>query len=291
MIFFSIIIPVYNQEKNIEELIKSLLNQNYPKSLFEIIAVDNASTDKSKAIIKKFEVKYVFEKKPSSYAARNAGAKNAKGDVFAFIDGDMKADKNWLLNANKIIGKYDIVGGKIINMDSAKRYLTLFDSIIINPNRELNLRKNHRICGGNFFIFSSVFNNLGGFDSNLISGGDALISIDAIKNNYKIGYASDAIAYHPVDGVVKRIKRNMRLAFGCIEKDKKEKKRKKSKINNLFKNTHEDFFLLKKSLKEKTISKFDFLVLSLIVLIFKFFTYLVIFLAKLLLKSNYVSRL
>ena len=58
MIFFSIIIPVYNQEKNIEELIKSLLNQNYPKSLFEIIAVDNASTDKSKAIMKKFEVKF-----------------------------------------------------------------------------------------------------------------------------------------------------------------------------------------------------------------------------------------
>ena len=291
MNFFSVIIPVYNQEKNIEELIKSLLNQNYPKSLFEIIAVDNGSIDKSKFIINKFEVKYVFEKKPSSYAARNAGAKIAKGNVYAFIDGDMSADENWLFNANKVLAKFDLVGGKIINKDSSKKYLTLYDSIIVNSTREINLRENHRICGGNFFIFRSVFNKLGGFNSNLISGGDTLISLNAIKNNYKIGYAHDAIGYHPVDGICKRLKRNMRLAFGSREKNRKEKKTNKLKINNLFKSIHADFYLLKKSFKENKISKFEFLVLKIIVLLFKFFTYLIIIVSKSLLKSKHASRM
>jgi len=293
MNFFSIIVPVYNQEKQIEELIKSLLAQNYPKDSFEVIIVNNGSNDNSEFLIKKYNVKYVFEQKPSSYAARNAGAKIAKGNVFAFIDGDMHADNNWLSSVNKALLKYDIVGGKIINKDSSRKYLTYYDSLLVNPKRESNLIKKQRICGGNFFIFSSVYNNLGGFDSNLISGGDTLLSIHAIKSNFKIGYSLDSIAYHPVDSFSKRIKRNMRLAFGSIEKNKTENQKitKKSKISNVIKNIKEDFTVLKESLREKDITRFEFIILKALVIILKFFEYLAILFSLVFLKSKHVSRM
>ena len=87
----SVIVPVYNVEKHLEKCIKSILNQTYKD--FEIILIDDGSTDKSSQICDEFAIKYnkikvLHQQNRGQGSARNAGLEIAKGDYIAFIDSD-----------------------------------------------------------------------------------------------------------------------------------------------------------------------------------------------------------
>jgi glycosyltransferase involved in cell wall biosynthesis len=98
--FVSVIVPVYNGERNIGNCIKSLLSLDYPSSKLEIIIVDNNSKDATRRVIQEFPVISLIEDRiQSSYAARNTGLKQSKGEIIAFTDSDCIADKDWILKA------------------------------------------------------------------------------------------------------------------------------------------------------------------------------------------------
>ena len=87
----SIIVPVYNIEGYIERCLKSIQKQTYPR--FEVIIIDDGSTDNSLLLCQKFVKKYrnfrvISQKNQGLSAARNAGIKQATGDFLAFVDGD-----------------------------------------------------------------------------------------------------------------------------------------------------------------------------------------------------------
>lgn len=85
----SVIIPVYNSEKFVEETIKSVLNQSYES--FEIIIVDDGSADRSAEIIRTFDdprITYVYQENQGRSKARNRGISLAKGKYIAFLDSD-----------------------------------------------------------------------------------------------------------------------------------------------------------------------------------------------------------
>ena len=88
----SIIIPTYNYAQYICEAIESVLNQTYKD--FEIIVVDDGSTDNTKEVIKPYlnKIKYIYQQNSGPSAARNRGIKEAKGEYIAFLD----ADDIWL---------------------------------------------------------------------------------------------------------------------------------------------------------------------------------------------------
>ena len=74
-----------------------LRSQTYPKSNFEIIVIDNGSSDKSVEVINKFAVNLLEERKyPNSYVARNKGLKHAKGEIIVFLDADCLPERQWL---------------------------------------------------------------------------------------------------------------------------------------------------------------------------------------------------
>jgi glycosyltransferase involved in cell wall biosynthesis len=76
--FVSVVIPVFNGENIIGTCIKSILKQSYPNEKYEIIIVDNGSTDTTREIIKRYPVKMLIEDSiRSSYGARNTGIKHA----------------------------------------------------------------------------------------------------------------------------------------------------------------------------------------------------------------------
>ena len=81
----SVIIPVYNEESYVPDLIKSIKQQTYKN--YEIIAADS-STDKTPQILRKFGVKVIKLPKTNVSAARNAGIKKARGEIIALIDAD-----------------------------------------------------------------------------------------------------------------------------------------------------------------------------------------------------------
>lgn len=93
----SVIVPVYNTGQYLETVIEALLAQDFPREEFELIFVDNGSEDDSRAILERHSQIRVFrESERGSYAARNRGVREARGEILAFTDSDCYPVSCWL---------------------------------------------------------------------------------------------------------------------------------------------------------------------------------------------------
>lgn len=101
--FISIIVPALNAEKYMNRCLESLVSLDYPKDRYEIIIVDNGSSDGTVGIVKKYGVQIFTKDHCTISALRNYGASCAKGEILAFIDADCVAPKNWLKNAASML--------------------------------------------------------------------------------------------------------------------------------------------------------------------------------------------
>jgi len=193
----SIIVPVYNGEKNIAECIESLLNLDYPREKLEIIIVDNNSKDRTKEIIEKYEVKYLFEARRGQFYARNTGIENSKGELLAFTDSDCVVDKNWLKYLVRNFTHEEIggVGGKVVAYKPAsivEKYSAMF---VLNQENNIN-EKMPYIITANAAYRRSVFEDVGLFDGAQFSGGDVDMGWRVVWGGYKLVYEPNAIVYH-----------------------------------------------------------------------------------------------
>jgi glycosyltransferase involved in cell wall biosynthesis len=94
---FSVVVPFRDTEAHIEGCVRGLLAQDYPSDRVELLFVDNASSDRSADILRAHpEVTLLAEPTVGAYAARNAGARRAAGEIIAFTDPDCVADPGWL---------------------------------------------------------------------------------------------------------------------------------------------------------------------------------------------------
>ena len=209
-LFFSIITPCYNREKEILFLIDSIINQSISSKKFELIIVDDGSDDNSTSIIKNkiinsnIRISLIKQKNKGPGAARNKGMKNAKGNFFLFIDSDCEADKNWLDEINKQYKKYDFdaFGGP----DSYKdNFSDLQKSIDFSMNSFFTtggLRGSSTKRLAKFYprthnmgIKSSIFQEIGGFGK-LRHGQDIEFSNRIINNGFRVNFLPNAIVYH-----------------------------------------------------------------------------------------------
>lgn len=108
----SIIIPVYNEEKNLKRLLPSLTKQTYPKNIIEYIVIDDSSTDNSFQIAKKFGAKVIKVKNHDIERNKGVGLYAAKNDLIYWLDADMElCDKNYLtLMAKPFMENKDLIG-------------------------------------------------------------------------------------------------------------------------------------------------------------------------------------
>src|ERR1700681_3747083 len=121
----SIIVPVYNGVATIRECIDSILALRFPRDQFELICVNNASTDATPVILGDFgeSVRVIRETRRGAAAARNAGLRLVNGKWVAFTDADCTVDPGWLdhLLAPLRNGHADAVGGRILARPRAGR--------------------------------------------------------------------------------------------------------------------------------------------------------------------------
>ena len=123
----SIIIPVYNAEKTIAKCLESLINQTYQN--LEIIVINDGSTDKTDAIIKKYHDKrlnYIKRTNSGIGITRNIGIEKATGDYLMFIDADDYLD----LKAIEIL---------VNNALTTKADLVVFNYILVTKSRNINI--------------------------------------------------------------------------------------------------------------------------------------------------------
>ncbi len=123
---FSIIVPVYNVETYLRECINSILSQNFRD--FELILVDDGSTDSSPLICEEYKmqdprVKVVHQQNSGQAAARNSGTALAKGDYICYVDSDDFLMDNTVLEklSEKIINQPDIVHYKFVEWFEEKQ--------------------------------------------------------------------------------------------------------------------------------------------------------------------------
>jgi len=149
-LFFSFIIPTYNRGQFLSKTIASLLNQTY--RYFEIIIIDDGSTDKTKEIINNIKdprINYYYQENKERGAARNYGLLKARGDYINFFDSDDIAYNNHLLTAKNILQQknYDI-----IHLGHHK----IYEDKIIKKNNPKGLL-NKKILFGNIMLPISTF--------------------------------------------------------------------------------------------------------------------------------------
>lgn len=106
---YSVIIPNYNKEKYVKECLDSIFNQTLSKDMYEVIVIDDGSTDNSLDIIKNYDVKLLRTNRKRAGGARNVGIDAAQGEYIIFVDSDD------YLYSNEVFEKLDkIIDGKDI---------------------------------------------------------------------------------------------------------------------------------------------------------------------------------
>ena len=92
----SVIVPAYNAATTLDSCLGSLVHQSVPRENYEIIVVDDGSTDMTSNVAKRFDVNYVFQPNQGPAAARNNGARMAQGDFILFTDSDCLPEYIWI---------------------------------------------------------------------------------------------------------------------------------------------------------------------------------------------------
>lgn len=156
---FSVIIPVYNKLPHIERSVTSVLNQTFPN--FELILVDDASTDGSLEKLQEFDDPRIRILKrnapgPGGYAARNLGIENAKFDWISFLDADDEWEPGYLENVSRAISlhpKCEIISTNWDHIYPNKSEANLFFEKIENDYIDFTLTD---FFQQNYFIWTSA---------------------------------------------------------------------------------------------------------------------------------------
>jgi GT2 family glycosyltransferase len=209
----SIIIPNFNGKQFLAKCLSSIFQMNYPSASYEVILVDNRSTDESKEYVEaRFpQVKILALDKNYGFAGGdNRGAKVAKGEILVFLNNDATVDKNWLCEIAKVMlqnPKIGICGSKIVLMKKPNNtqysggYLNLLGGSVFSPFHGDNPKQNYyfvgAICGASFGARKEVFEKIGGFDEDFFmyaEEGD--LCMRAWIQGYPVAYAPHSIMYH-----------------------------------------------------------------------------------------------
>ena len=199
---FSIVIAVKNEEKNISPLIISLKKLFYQKDFFEVIFVDDNSTDNTYQIIndsikeedniKLFKV--VEKKYPGKKGSLAFGIEKAINPYIIITDGDCIPQKNWLLSfATKFSQRYDVVFGAspFIKGSSLINRISCFENLrsTILTFTAATFGNAYSATARSFGFTKNIYNEIGGYKdtTETLSGDDDLFLRQAVKSKAKIG--------------------------------------------------------------------------------------------------------
>lgn len=226
----SIIIPTCNRGKNLLQVLDSVTRLLIDKQLFELILVDNASSDDTKSICSEFiknhseiNVIYLYEAVPGLLSGRHSGANNANGSILAFLDDDCDLSPNWADSILRILDErpdIDLLTGP--NLPKYEIYppnwLSAFwqktpyggqqcgELSLLDLGQQVIEIDAIWVWGLNFVIRKNTYQKLRGFHPDIVpqriqflqGDGETGISIKANEMGLKSLYHYDVLLYHIV---------------------------------------------------------------------------------------------
>ncbi len=202
----TIIVPVRNEEKNIAACLESIFKQDYPKHLFEVIVVDDYSTDGTRRIVREtsfpalrlFDLQQYLgnrgEKKPNKKEALSIGIKNAQGELIVTTDGDTVRSEKWLSTLVRFYQQNEcklVTAPVVVNPAyTPLQMLQQADVVSLMGITAATIRFQHpTMCSGaNLLYAKETFHELEGFKGNNdVPSGDDIFLMQKVYAKYPDG--------------------------------------------------------------------------------------------------------
>jgi len=172
--FVSIVIPTFNEEKNIENTLRAIKNQDWKR--YEVIVSDAKSEDRTRAIARKYGAKVVIDERKGIGAGRNFGARFARGDILLFIDADSVVMWNTISELVKQFQKKTVVGATcaILPLRATAKNVAFYATY--NKFAERSMKRSPIIAGVCAAYRKKDFDAVGGFDEKMAAFEDTALS-------------------------------------------------------------------------------------------------------------------
>jgi glycosyltransferase involved in cell wall biosynthesis len=213
--FVSFVIPCLNAVRTLDFCLDSIFKVDYPKEQYEVIVVDNGSTDGTLGIVKRYDTQGFSRPGLTVSALRNYGVLHSKGKILAFLDSDCVIQKDWLMNALKILRDEQIgaTGCSYGIPENASWVVKAWYLPQQDSPREISF-----IPSGNLVVPREIFEQVKGFNEQLIAGED----FDFCQRVHTAGYriiASrlvQAIHLDDTDSLKKLLKKEIWYGKGML---------------------------------------------------------------------------
>ena len=217
---FSVIIPLYNKEKSILSTISSVLNQTYTN--FELIVVDDGSTDNSAQIVNEINdsrIKLIKKINGGVCSARNTGIREAKYDFIAFLDADDIWDKSYLEEQTKMITDFPdaaMWGINFAEVDSKENEVHLSTGLPIGFRGIVQNYFGYKhvsdlFSSSSVVIIKDIVNTTGMFDERIKYSEDLDMWYRIILN-YKVAFDSQILVKYSQDSENRAMERRIELS-------------------------------------------------------------------------------
>ena len=190
--FISVIIPNYNGASTIGRCLEGALSSTYPR--YEVIVVDDCSTDASVEIIRRFPCTLIMSDKHSGASlARNTGALHSKGEILFFTDADCVLATDTLSRAVLSIGGREdaVIGGTYTKLPCDRTFFSTFQSIFVNYSETRKAVPDY-IATHAMTIARELFRKTGGF------AGDFLPILEDVEFSHRLRRSGYALIMDPL---------------------------------------------------------------------------------------------
>jgi len=201
----SIIIPVFNNLSVIQQTIKALKEQTYPNDKFEVIVVDNGSSDGSyEYLLSEDNIILILQTEHlgSPYSCRNRGIEAAKSNVIVFLDSTCIPENDFVEKGLDFIKntECDLFGGNIIFSFSGKITAGKVCDSIINVQMKKSIIERGVAKTGNLWVKRYVFEEVGVFLEGVRSGDDVGFTTRCKEKGMKLVFCEDCVTYYAARG-------------------------------------------------------------------------------------------
>jgi glycosyltransferase involved in cell wall biosynthesis len=223
----SIIVPVFNDFSAIQQTITALRGQTAEKELFEIIVIDNGSTDGSvEWLSEQTDIIFIQEHTylNSPYSCRNRGAEVASGRYLVFLDSTCVPDEKWLEAGLKFseIHPDSMFGGRVrFHCNGHKTTSKLYDSIT-HVQMEQTITEKQEAKTANLWTSKEIFVTYGPFREGVRSGEDVRWSKYCSDQGVPLLYSQECMVYKFARGFSELMNKQFRIGKGQIARWKKE---------------------------------------------------------------------
>lgn len=197
-LYISVVVPAHNAADTLQLCLDALANQEYPPSRYEVIVIDDGSTDHTAAIAQAASVRVIRQANTGAAAARNAGASAAQGDLLLFTDADCAPVAGWMAALAAAFEDNRVAGAKGTYLTQQREIVPRFTQLEYEDryDRMADTDTIDFIDTYSAAYRRDVFFANHGFDPSIMKVEDQEFSFRLAEKGYRLVFTPGAVVYH-----------------------------------------------------------------------------------------------